>query len=177
MQKRKAKIAEAIMLEYPTPNRPFDIYPDASSTYAICVILMQDGKIGSTFSRKLNEAQLKYTITGQELLACVEACKHFEQIIQGCEIRIHTDHQNLMYEQTQHANLGEQRATNFLDAEYQPKFIHVRGTDNTGADSLSRLPMMDDVPQASMHSLMSLNNLDRLNDDFPIDMRHIADEQ
>ena len=28
-----------------------------------------------------------------------------------------------------------------------------------------------------MHSLMSLNNLDRSNDDFPIDMRHIADEQ
>jgi len=64
MQKIKAKIAEAIMLQYPNPNRPFDIYPDASSKYAIGAMLMQDGKIVSTFSRKLNEAQLKYTVTG-----------------------------------------------------------------------------------------------------------------
>ena len=50
MQKIKAKIAEAIMLQYPNPNRPFDIYPDASSKYAIGAMLMQDGKIISTFS-------------------------------------------------------------------------------------------------------------------------------
>ncbi len=46
-----------------------------------------------------------------------------------------------------------------------------------GADGLSRLPMMDNVPQASMQSLMSLNNLDRSYDDFPIDMQCIAREQ
>jgi hypothetical protein len=92
MQKIKPKIAESIMLEYPNPNRPFDIYPDTSSKYAIGAMLMQDGKIVSTFSRKLNEAQLKYTVTGQELLACVEACKHFDQIIRGCKINIYTDH-------------------------------------------------------------------------------------
>ena len=125
------------MLQYPNPNRPFDIYPGASSKYAIGAMLMQDGKIVSTFSRKLNEAQLKYTVTGQELLACVEACKHFDQIIPGCEINIFTDHQNLTHDQTQHANLREQRARFFLDAEYQPKFIHVKGTDNTGVDGLS----------------------------------------
>ena len=138
---------------------------------------MQYGKVVSTFSRKLNEAQLKYTVTGQKHLACVEACKHFNQIIQGCEINIYTDHQNLTHKQTQHANLLKQRAQIFLDAEYQPKFIHVKGTDNTGADGLSRLPMMDNVPQASMQSLMSLNNLDPWNDDFPIDMQHITIEQ
>ncbi len=81
MQKTKAKIAESIMLEYPNPNCAFDIYPDASSKYAIGAMLMQDGKIVSTFSRKLNETQLKYTVTGQEHLACVEACEHFDQSI------------------------------------------------------------------------------------------------
>lgn len=177
MQKVKAKIAEAIMLDYPNPNRPFDIYPDASSTYAIGAMLMQDEQIVSTFSRKLNDAQLKYTVTGQELLACVEACKHFDQIIRGCKVRIHTDHQNLTYKQTQHANLREQRARIFLDAEYQPKFIHVKGTNNTGADGLSRLPMDDVVPSTAMQSLMTINNLDRSNYDFPVDMRHIASEQ
>ena len=137
MQKIKAKIAEAIMLQFPNPNHPFDIYPDASSKYAISAMLMQDGKIVSTFLRKLNEAQLKYTVTGQELLACVQARKHFGQIIRGCEIKIFTDHQNLTHDQTQHANLWEQRARIFLNAEYQPKFIYVKSTDNTGANGLS----------------------------------------
>ncbi len=103
--KVKAVILESIMLEYPNPNCPFDIYPDASSTYAMGAVLVQDKKIVSTFSRKLNDAQLKYTVTGQELLAAVEACKHFAQIIQGCEIRIHTDHQNLTHDDTHHTNL------------------------------------------------------------------------
>ncbi len=48
--------------------------------------LVQDDKVISTFSRKFNDAQIKYTVTGQELLAASEACKHFSQIIRGCEI-------------------------------------------------------------------------------------------
>jgi hypothetical protein len=39
--KVKAVIAESIMLTYPNPNRPFDIYPDASSTYAMGALLVQ----------------------------------------------------------------------------------------------------------------------------------------
>ncbi len=98
--KVKAIVAESIMLTYPNPNRPFDLYPDASSTYAMGAILVQDGKVISTFSRIFNEAQLKYTVTGQELLAASEACKHFGQMIRGCEIQIHTDHQNLTHNDT-----------------------------------------------------------------------------
>ena len=104
-EKVKSVIAESIMLTYPNPNRPFDIYPDASSTYAMGALLIQDGNVVSTFSRKVTEAQLKYTVTGQELLAAAEACKHFAQIIRRCEIRIHTDHQNLTHHNTVHANL------------------------------------------------------------------------
>ncbi len=133
------------MLEYPNPNCPFDLYPDASSTYAMGAVLEQDGKIISTFSRKFTGAQLKYTVTGQELLAAVKACKHFFQIIRGCEIRIHTDHQNLTHDDTQHANLREMRARIFLDLEFAPSFVHInKGTDNTAADGLSWLPMTDD---------------------------------
>jgi hypothetical protein len=55
----KAIIAKAIMLEYPNPNHPFNLYPDASD-FAMGTVLAQDGKIISTFSRKLNDAQKKY---------------------------------------------------------------------------------------------------------------------
>jgi hypothetical protein len=37
--KVKAVILEEIMLEYPNPNRPFDLYPNASSTYAMGAVL------------------------------------------------------------------------------------------------------------------------------------------
>jgi hypothetical protein len=40
--KLKAVVSEAILLTYPNPNRPFDIYPDASSTYAMGAVLAQD---------------------------------------------------------------------------------------------------------------------------------------
>ena len=134
------------MLEYPNPNKKFDLYRDASSTHAMGVMLCQDDKVVSTFSRKFNDAQLKYTVTGQELLACVDACKHFAQIISGCEVRIHTDHKNLTHDDTQHVNLQEQRARIFLDAEFAPTFFHISGVDNTGANGLSRLPMAEETP-------------------------------
>ncbi len=39
--KVRAIVAESIMLTYPDPNCPFDLYPDASSTYAMGAILVQ----------------------------------------------------------------------------------------------------------------------------------------
>ncbi len=77
---------EAIMLKYPNPNHPFDMYPNASSTYVMGAVLEQDRKIVSTFLRKLNGMQLKYTVMGHELLVVVKACKHFAKIIRGCNI-------------------------------------------------------------------------------------------
>jgi hypothetical protein len=93
------------MLEYPNLNSRFDIYPNASSTYTMGAVLEQDGNIVSTFLRKINGAQLKYMVTGQELLAAVETCKQFSQIIRGWDIRIHMDHQNLTHDDTCHVNL------------------------------------------------------------------------
>ena len=143
-------------------------------------VLAQDGKIVSTFSRKFNDAQLKYTVTGQELLAAVEACKHFDQIIRGCEIRIHSDHKNLTHDGTVHVNLREQRARIFLDSEYAATFVHIAGDDNTAADGLSRLEMADNEPTEITEDIFVIldNNLDRgENTDFPLDMTRIMNEQ
>ncbi len=176
--KVKAIVAESIMLTYPDPNCPFDLYPDASSTYAMGAILVQDGKVISTFSRKFNDAQLKNTVTGQELLAASEACKHFGQMIRGCEIGIHTDHQNLTHNDTVHVNLGEQRTRIFLEQEFAPTFVHIAGADNTGADGLSRLPMLDQVPAETTQHLFAISNLNRnISYDFPLDMWQIQRTQ
>jgi hypothetical protein len=179
-EKLKAVVSEAILLTFPNPNRPFDLYPNASQKFPMGAVLAQDGKIVSTFSRKFNDVQLKYTVTGQELLAVVEACKHFEQIIQGCKLRIHTDHKNLTHNGTVHVNLKDQRAQNFLDLEFAPTFVYISGEDNTAADGLSRLKMADNEPAEIADKIFVIlqNNLDREeNIDFPLDMIRIMNTQ
>jgi hypothetical protein len=45
-------------------------------------------QIISIFSCNFNEAQFKYTMGEQELLAAFEACQFFHDIIHGCDITI-----------------------------------------------------------------------------------------
>ena len=48
------------------------------------------------FSRKLNQAQQKYSVTEQELLAIVETLKEFKGMLWRHQITVYTDHKNLM---------------------------------------------------------------------------------
>ncbi len=103
----KEKVAEAIMLTYPA--KTFHVYPDASSKFAMGAVLVQDGKVISTFSRKFNDTQLKYTVTDQEQLI-LEACKHNKQIIHGHNITVHTNHKNLTFNMAQQSNACVKRS-------------------------------------------------------------------
>ncbi len=47
----KKKVAEAIMLMYPDPAKTFHVYPDMSSKVTMGAVLVQDGKVVSTFSK------------------------------------------------------------------------------------------------------------------------------
>ena len=54
----------------------------------------------STFLQKLNDAQLKYSVGKQELIAAHEACQFFHDIVYGCDILIHCDHKNITNTET-----------------------------------------------------------------------------
>ena len=47
------------------------------------------------FSRKLSDAQSKYTVTKLELLAIVETFKELNGMLRGQRIHVYTDHKNL----------------------------------------------------------------------------------
>ncbi len=81
----KEKVAEAIMLTYPDPVKTFHVYPYASSEFSIGAVLVQNGKIIITFSRKFNDAQLKYTVTDQELAIGLLAPSQRYSTIEGEE--------------------------------------------------------------------------------------------
>lgn len=135
-------------------------------------------QVVSTFSRKFNEAQLKYPVGEQELLAAHESCRFFHNIIHGCDILIRCDHKNLTRADTKHLNLCVLRQRLTLDQEYGAKLEHWAGELNTGADGLSRLEMSDEVPQSTLAEVYAINELDReTNIDFPLAMTIMKAEQ
>jgi hypothetical protein len=123
---------------YPDPAITFYVYPDASSKFAMGTVLVQDGKVILTFSRKCNNAQLMCMVTDQELLAVLEVCKHFKQIIHGCNIRVHTNHKNLTFNTAQ-SNARVERSLILLQEKFGVKLEHIPGEKNTAAGGLSRL--------------------------------------
>jgi hypothetical protein len=67
----KATIARDVSLAYPDYSKPFEIYMDGSKKQLGAVITQNNRPI-AVFSRKLSEAQQKYSVTEIELLAIVK---------------------------------------------------------------------------------------------------------
>ena len=99
---------------------------------------MQEGKPLAFYSRKLNDAQKRYTTGEQELLGIVETLKEFRHILLGQHIVVHTDHKNIVY-----GNLTNDRVVRWrlLLEEFGPEYVHVAGKDNVVADALSRMDL------------------------------------
>ena len=92
----KKIISQEVLLAYPDFTKMFDIHTDASDLQ-IGSVISQDNQPIAFFSRKLNDAQTRYTTTEKELLAIVETLKEFRNILLGQKIKVYTDHKNLTY--------------------------------------------------------------------------------
>ena len=62
-------------------------------------------QIISVFSQKLNDAQLKYTVGEQKLLAAFKTCQFFHKIVYWCEVIIRCDQMNITQAETKHTSL------------------------------------------------------------------------
>jgi hypothetical protein len=82
-------------LAYPDYSKVFEIYTDASSKQSGAVIT-QDNRPIAFFSWKLSNVQCKYSITKIELLAIVKTLKEFKGMLWSQNIKMSTDHANLM---------------------------------------------------------------------------------
>ena len=92
----KALMAKETLVTFPDFNKIFEIHTNASKLQ-LGACISQEGKPVAFYSRKLNPAQTRYTVTEQELLSIVETLKEFRNILLGQQIKVHTDHENLTY--------------------------------------------------------------------------------
>jgi hypothetical protein len=91
----KATTAKDVVLAYPDFNKVFEIYTHASSKQ-LGAVITQDNRPIAFISWKLSDTQCKYSVTKIELLAIVETLKEFIGMLWGQQIKVFTDHANLM---------------------------------------------------------------------------------
>ena len=72
----KSIIAQDILLTYLNHNLPFEIFTDMSD-YQLGSVIKQKNKPVAYFSKKLNKAQMNYTVEEKEVLSIVETLKTF----------------------------------------------------------------------------------------------------
>ena len=133
--KIKRHVAREVLLSYPNFNEEFVIHADASQTQ-LGGIISQKGKPVAFYSRKLSDAQTRYTTGERELLSIVETLKEFRTILWGQRIKTYTDHKNLTCK-----NIVNDRVLRWrlLLVEYGPDIIYIKGEANNAADVMSRL--------------------------------------
>ncbi len=91
----KATIAKDVVFAYPDYSKVFKIYTD-SATKQLGAVITQDNRPIESLSRKLSKTQRKYSVTKIELLAIVKTLKEFKGMLWGQNIKVFTDHANLM---------------------------------------------------------------------------------
>ena len=95
--------------------------------YQLGAVISQNGKPIAFYSQKLKSAQIRYTITERELLSIVETLKEYRNILLGYQIRVHTDHKNLVYKNfnTEHIMRWQ-----LLLEEFGPELNYIKGKHN-----------------------------------------------
>jgi hypothetical protein len=144
-QRLKAAIAQEPVLALPDPRRPFVIHVDASG-FATGAVLQQDHGHGlqpiAYLSKKMLDAETRYPIHEQELLAIIVALKAWRHYLMGARftITIMSDHKSLTQFKTQPLLSGRQARWKDVLADYDFDIVYVEGKANVVADGLSRRP-------------------------------------
>jgi transposase InsO family protein len=126
------------------PSKPVEVWVDASGI-AAGAVLIQNGKIARSFSKKFNSAQQRYDPRRREALAIRWAARKWKHLFNG-ETVVYTDHkglENWLRTNSMSDSLMDRWA---LELQEYPFVLRWKaGKDNALADGLSRKIMAQDT--------------------------------
>ena len=130
------------ILQLPDASKPFILRTDASQD-GVGAVLMQENEGGifpvAYHSRKLSSAERNYSTVEKELLAVVDGIKKYYYYLYGAQFILETDHMPLTsIGTTKTANARLTRWALYLQ-QFNFAVKYIKGSENVGADLLSRL--------------------------------------
>ena len=136
------------ILAHPNFEKPFTLYTDAS-LIGVGGILCQEHPEGGEMaiayaSRKLTDAQTRYTITELELWALVYAIKQFRCYLHGVKFVAVVDHCPLKHLRSMRDPTARHFRWIWFLMDFQFEIRHRRGTAHGSVDALSRDPNFAD---------------------------------
>jgi hypothetical protein len=142
-QALKRSLAQYPILRLPDLSKQFSVRTDASDTGIGAVLLQEHGedKFPVMYvSRKLLDREKAYSVIEKECLAIVWGVQKLSRFLYGCQFVLETDHQPLVW--MSKAKLSNGRVMRWALAlqPYKFQLLGVKGSDNLGADLLSRCP-------------------------------------
>lgn len=163
----KAALANATLLVHPKKKGlTISLFTDASDK-SVGSVLQQYHKgvwqpLGF-FSKKLTQAESKYSALDRELLAMYLSVKHFRYFIEGRDFIIYTDHKPLTTAMSSMNDRSprQERHLEFI-SQFTTNIQHVKGKNNVVADFLSRI---EDPEVASLRVNLELKALVELQKD------------
>lgn len=141
----KAAISDSATLAVADDSKPFVVHTDASD-YAVGAVLSQRNDRGELrpigfVSEKLSDVEYRWSVYEKELYSIVVALKHWSMWLMHANhpVEIHNDHASLQYLLDQPRLTSKQTRWLALFSTFaELRFVHVKGSDNTRADALSR---------------------------------------
>lgn len=129
------------ILKLPDFDRTFILRTDASEDGigAVLLQLENDEKLPVAYaSRKLQDRERSYAVIEKECLAVVWGVQKFHQYLYGQEFLLETDHQLLTYLDKSKTENSRLMRWALLLQQYRFRIVTIKGSDNVGADYLSR---------------------------------------
>ncbi|XP_049511412.1 uncharacterized protein LOC125939922 [Dermacentor silvarum] len=138
----KQALASGPIVKAPDLKRGFILRSDASDTCIGAVLMQEHNQVlhpVSYASRQLLPREQNYSAIERECLALVWAIERFHIFLYGTHFIVQTDHQPLQYlSRAKHLNSRVLRWSLALQ-EYTFHVEHIKGSENVGADYMSRI--------------------------------------
>ena len=125
------------VLALPDILKPFEVQTDASD-FALGGVLLQEGHLVAYESRKLSEAERRYTAQEKELLAVIHCLRVWRHYLLGSKFVVKTDNTTVSHFFTQPKLTPKQARWQEFLAKFDFNFEHKFGRTNQVADALSR---------------------------------------